>query len=204
MLNILCYGDSNTYGFIPDSGKRYEKNLRWSGQLGCLLADNYNVIEEGCNARTLYFESVDGYEQSGSLYFSDCLSKLPSLAWVVFALGVNDTQVFYNASAQTFKDGISQLVVAAMKHSQPKILILAPSVIKHNILNSFFSSMFDENSIQKSKLIAGVYESVSKEFKCAFLDLNSVADVSDIDGLHYDAVAHSKIALAVKDIILNA
>ena len=204
MLNILCYGDSNTYGFIPGSGERYEKDVRWSGRLACLLGDNYSIIEEGCNARTAYFESIDGYKQSGCLYFSECLSKYPSLSWVILAIGINDAQIFYNSSVQTFKDAISQLILTAKKHSVPKVLILSPSVIKNNILNSFFNSMFDEASIEKSKLIANVYESVAKEFGCAFLDLNNIADVSDIDGLHYDAVAHSKIALAVKDVILSS
>ena len=28
MKKILCFGDSNTYGFIPSSGKRYDENSR--------------------------------------------------------------------------------------------------------------------------------------------------------------------------------
>ena len=32
-MNILCFGDSNTYGYIPNSGKRYNSNVRWSGIL---------------------------------------------------------------------------------------------------------------------------------------------------------------------------
>ena len=44
---ILCIGDSNTWGYIPGSGERYEKNVRWTGKLAQTLGENYEVIEEG-------------------------------------------------------------------------------------------------------------------------------------------------------------
>jgi hypothetical protein len=33
--SILCYGDSNTWGYIPSSGavKRYSREIRWTGRL---------------------------------------------------------------------------------------------------------------------------------------------------------------------------
>ena len=34
MTTILCYGDSNTYGYNPVNGLRYPKDVRWTG---CLL-----------------------------------------------------------------------------------------------------------------------------------------------------------------------
>ena len=43
---ILCIGDSNTWGYIPGSGERYEKNVRWTGKLAQMLGENYEVIEE--------------------------------------------------------------------------------------------------------------------------------------------------------------
>ena len=52
MKQIICYGDSNTFGYIPGSGKRYPKDIRWTGVLSNLLGDEYKVIEEGCNNRT--------------------------------------------------------------------------------------------------------------------------------------------------------
>ena len=52
---ILCIGDSNTWGYIPGSGERYEKNVRWTGKLAQTLGENYEVIEEGMNGRTTAF-----------------------------------------------------------------------------------------------------------------------------------------------------
>ena len=30
MIRILCYGDSNTWGYIPGTGKRFDENTRWT------------------------------------------------------------------------------------------------------------------------------------------------------------------------------
>ena len=30
MKRILCYGDSNTWGYIPENGKRYDNLTRWT------------------------------------------------------------------------------------------------------------------------------------------------------------------------------
>ena len=48
---ILCYGDSNTYGYIPTGG-RYDEHTRWPMRMAELLGDNYTVIEEGFGGRT--------------------------------------------------------------------------------------------------------------------------------------------------------
>ena len=46
MTTILCYGDSNTYGYNPVNGLRYPKDVRWTGVLQKLLGEQYAVMEE--------------------------------------------------------------------------------------------------------------------------------------------------------------
>jgi DUF1680 family protein len=41
---ILCYGDSNTYGYIPTGG-RYDEHTRWPMRMQALLGNGYAVIE---------------------------------------------------------------------------------------------------------------------------------------------------------------
>ena len=47
MINILCFGDSNTFGTNP-AGGRWPLEVRWTGVLQQLLGPGYRVIEEGC------------------------------------------------------------------------------------------------------------------------------------------------------------
>ena len=50
---IICYGDSNTYGYDPRSfmGDRYGKDIRWTG----ILAENtdWNIRNHGMNGRCI-------------------------------------------------------------------------------------------------------------------------------------------------------
>lgn len=48
MKEILCFGDSNTYGLIPGTTRRYDRETRWTGILAEKLYDKgYRIIEEG-------------------------------------------------------------------------------------------------------------------------------------------------------------
>lgn len=45
MIEILCFGDSNTYGFTPDWKHRYGRDIRYPGALQALLGDGYYVAK---------------------------------------------------------------------------------------------------------------------------------------------------------------
>ena len=38
MKNILCFGDSNTWGYDPVTGSRYAYDVRWAGDTAPLAA----------------------------------------------------------------------------------------------------------------------------------------------------------------------
>lgn len=72
MIRILCYGDSNTWGYIPGTGKRFDENTRWTKRLQTLLGDEYEIIEEGLRGRNVGHD-FDFYPRgnlNGSLTFS--------------------------------------------------------------------------------------------------------------------------------------
>ena len=58
MKQILCFGDSNTYGLIPGtSDQRYGWGIRWTSILDDKVsAKGYRVIEEGLCGRTTVFD----------------------------------------------------------------------------------------------------------------------------------------------------
>lgn len=186
MKKILCFGDSNIYGFNPKDGSRYSKNERWSG----ILASKYNLIEEGCNNRTGFFENPAGIEQTGFKVFPAYLKK-HNPETVIIAIGINDLQFQYDASTKDIEYGINNLIDMAQGKD---IILIAPSVIKESVLNSFFAQMFDETSIAKSKQIALIYEKTAKKRGIKFINLDNFAEPSDIDGLHYDIKNHKIIA----------
>ncbi len=193
MKKILCFGDSNIFGFIPESGKRYPKNIRWTGILQGLVQNDFEVIEAGCNNRTAFADNPCGNLQTGYKAIPPLLTK--DLDCIILAIGINDLQFSYNQSLEQIQDGIEKLIgIAQEKCPDAKMILVSPSVLTEDVLKSGFSAMFDETSIEKSKHLSAIYKNVADKTGCFFIDINSVAKVSSLDGLHYSATEHKKIA----------
>ena len=69
MKEILCFGDSNTYGLIPKhSTRRYDRETRWTGILAEKLYDKgYRIIEEGlCGKNQSVFDDATRDGRNGA------------------------------------------------------------------------------------------------------------------------------------------
>ena len=67
MREILCFGDSNTYGLIPGTKERYKENIRWTGILQQKLKEqDCRIVEEGLCGRTTVFEDELRKNRKGS------------------------------------------------------------------------------------------------------------------------------------------
>ena len=183
MKKILCFGDSNTFGFNPIDFSRYDKAIRWSG----ILSNKFNIIEAGCNNRCIF-------NNSGNFNSLKTLPKhlTDDLDYIILQVGINDLQFGYNVSLETFKNKLVELL--GLINPKVKVILLCPNVISQSILNSYFSTLFDESSIEKSKKLPEIYREVSKNFNCLYINLNNIVKVSEIDGLHYDSKNHKILA----------
>ena len=202
MKKILCFGDSNTFGYNPENGLRFPSNERWSGILQSLLGNKYQIIEAGCNNRTGFFDNPAGMKETGYKILPLYLSKKPD--FVILAIGVNDLQTIYNASFYELKSGIENLIdIVRDTCPDAKIIVASPPVITNALFNGYFSSMFDKNSIEKSKQIGTIFKKAAKSKECTFVDLNDYIVVSEKDGLHYEPEAHKEIAVVFFQILEN-
>lgn len=206
-LSVLCYGDSNTYGYNPENGMRYPKNVRWTGILQELLGEEYEVLEEGCNGRTTVFEDpLEGWKK-GIDYIKPCLNTHKPVDIVVMMLGSNDLKKTFHASAQEIADGAKQIVLVIKEFCKekqgfvPQILLVAPPVIGNDICEGNFRYSFDETSITRSNEFGILYEKVAKECGCLFLNAGTVVELSPVDSLHLSAKAHEKLGNAIGKII---
>ena len=110
MKSILCYGDLNTWGYIPGTGERYPHDVRWTGVLKQTLGVGYHVIEEGLNGRTTVWDDplMDG--RNGKEYLTPCLASHAPLDSVIILLGTNDLKGRFSASVFDVASGIGLLV----------------------------------------------------------------------------------------------
>lgn len=204
MKKILCYGDSNTFGFNPQNGSRYDKNSRWSGVLSNILCENYEIIEEGMNNRTGFFKNPEGLKQSGAQYLPIYLQNHKDIDIFILSLGTNDAQIFYPLDENTVKQGLKNLTNDIKSaNEQTKIIIVPPVKITKNLLHSGFSMLFNEDSIAKIKNVFNSFEQFANENNYFYYDFNQIANPSNFDGIHYTQEAHQKIANEFAKFILK-
>lgn len=204
MEKIICYGDSNTFGFNPKNGNRYDKNIRWTGVLSNILGNEYEVKEEGCNNRTGFCYNSDGIFQSGQIYLPQCLEKHKNFDIFIFALGTNDLQKFYTIDEKVVKEGLKNLISYISKiNPSVRIILITPVILNKNILKGQFSFQFDEKSIESSFGMQDIYKNFANENEIEILNLNEFVVPSTIDGLHFEPKEHTIIAEVIAKQILN-
>ena len=201
MKTILCYGDSNTWGYNPATQERFGRHERWAGVLRQALGDQYLVIEEGLNGRTTVWDDpIEGYK-NGKTYLIPCLETHRPLDLVIIMLGTNDLKVRFSLPAYDIANGAGVLVEVVQKSAAgpndraPQVLLLAPPVVT---TLAEFSEMF-EGAVQKSKRFARHYQRVAEEYGCEFLDTAQVIVSSRLDGIHFELEEHRKLGLAVAE-----
>ena len=207
MKTILCYGDSNTYGYDPSTGFRYPADVRWTGVLKGLLGPDYVLIEEGCNGRTTVFDDpLEGWK-NGLDYLKPCLNSHKPVDIVVMMLGSNDLKDCFGASAAEIADGAGVLVQTIQEFTQikqgyvPVIVLVSPPLIGPEIENSPFSYAFDDTAIERSRRFAEEYKRVADKYGCVFFDAAPVAPPSRLDSLHLMPEAHKSLGEALARVI---
>ena len=166
---ILCYGDSNTYGFVPETGRRYPKDVRYTGRLQMLLGDGYTVIEEGCNGRTtIHDDPLEGWK-NGLDYLKPCLNSHKPIDIVILMLGSNDLKATFRLNAREIALGAGQLVKVIREFTMekqgfiPQIVLISPPEIGLGITSSPFYGAFDEGAIEVSRQFPEHYKEVAEE-----------------------------------------
>lgn len=198
MKQILCFGDSNTYGLIPGTGNRYDWNIRWTGIVGGKLnGAGYRIIEEGLCGRTTVFDDPLRAGRRGTEILPLLLETHKPVDIVILMLGTNDCKPHYDASAQVIGLGIRNLLTQ-IKNMIPgaKVLLISPIHLGEDIWDGY-DPEFDAKSVQTSKQLGTVYEQIAIEEQLQYLAASDYASPSEIDREHLDAEGHKALAQAI-------
>lgn len=208
MPRILCFGDSNTWGYNPSNGTRWGDGIRWTSRLSAILnqdapKDAFTVIEEGLNGRTTVWNDPMKPYRDGSAALPMLLLTHRPLDWVVIMLGTNDLKSQFPSEPAWIAEGMRKLIeqIKACDNAgqpTPRILVVSPAPI-HNTNN--WASGFC-NGREKSFELAPHFRAVAEEEGCTFFDAATVCEASPIDGLHLDEAGHAALADALAKVLL--
>lgn len=212
MKYILCYGDSNTYGYNPNIGRRsrYPKSLRWPNILQSLLGDDFEVYPEGLNGRTTAYDRQEFYWKNGLQPLPAILGSHKPLDYVIFMLGTNDCNLELGLSSQDIADGMEKLILATremsliQQESIPQIIVISPAPILEDYGSSPFRDEIDLSSVRKSRELANLYKALCSKYECLFVNAEAAkVEVSTLDAEHLTENGHRRLAEIVYNTIIN-
>ncbi len=205
--SILCFGDSNTYGYNPENGGRYDEDTRWPKVLGKLLGEGYEIFEEGQNGRTI--ANDDPWEwgtKCGMDYVLPMLeTKRPDI--LIIMLGSNDLKLKFNLSAPDIAGSLQNMLMKIKGYCEfqlgcpdMKILVISPPALSEPFEESVFAEFFDvKNVVSRSRELAKWYKLAADQFGCFFLNATEEVCGGSADHLHLDPEGHKKLAQLVKE-----
>ena len=202
-MRILCIGDSNTWGYNPAHGWRYEN--RWTKVLQKLMTE-HEIVEEGMNGRTLL--SVDPFmkERCGIAGLKMLLMSHKPVDLVVVMLGTNELKTSFECSAAFVAKGIEEFIKVIKDETLwdrfrvPRLLVVSPVLIREElIVNGDVFGGYDERSVLESRRMAGAIEDICNKYNVDFMNAADYAVASLGDNLHMYEENHGKLAKALHE-----
>lgn len=197
MTNILCFGDSNTFGYNPANGGRFGWGTRWTSLLAEKLGSEYHITEEGLCGRTTCYEDRLRQGRNGSRALPMLLeSHTPDV--VIIMLGTNDCKTFYGASAEEIAEGARVLVRQVRSFSRDAgVLLVSPIRLAEGVGEAGFDPEFNSRSVEVSLRLPEAFRAVAHREGCGFLAASDYAEPSLLDREHMDADSHSRLSEAL-------
>lgn len=211
MKTLLCYGDSNTHGSLPQSTANVRVRLgpreRWPGIVRQRLGDGWYVAEEGLGGRTTCLDDdIEGPHKNGMRGLPIALETHRPVDLVVLMLGTNDLKVRFAMTAVDIARANAVLVerirASAMNGHDgkgPNVLLVAPPPV----LEIGQQVEVRAGGAAKSLRFGKLFREVADMYGIPFLDAGTVIEPSTIDGVHFEAPAHAKLGNAIADKILS-
>lgn len=204
---ILCLGDSNTFGYCADpndcadGGYRFNEDERWTCLLQTKLGSAYHVIEEGLSGRTTVFsdplhESMDAL----STAYATLMSHEP-LDLLIIMLGTNDTKERFAANAAAIAVGMERLLkkcksIECWGGKQPNILVVCPPPIGE----LFHDEVMGEGCVEKSRALPPYLKAVAERNGAHFFDAKDCA-FNTVDHMHLCRKGHAQLADALAALV---
>jgi len=204
---ILVYGDSLSWGIVPDTRQRFEFHQRWPGRLEQLInqdSPRVRIIEDCLNGRRTVLDDPFKPGRNGTDGLQQRIEINTPLELIIIMLGNNDFQSPHIFTAAEAAQGVASLVQTIRKAPIepgmhiPRILLLCPPPIiqpKGVIADKFRGAEVRWTGFNRA------LKKIAAETDCDFFDTGTVISASKIDGIHLDLEQHQQLALSIHPII---
>ena len=184
MINLFCFGDSDTYGYDARSrlGERLPESERWPELFG--NHSGWHVVNEGLNGRKIPSEtwSINSFDRS--------LSRYPDANMMILMLGTNDLLGSFHPDACAVGKRMEQFILHAQEHpvlygQGKKILLIAPP---HTDIGRFGAD--GDNYDRESRRLGAIYREIAGRHGLWFADAGQWGIPLAHDGVHLTPEGH--------------
>lgn len=187
---ILCFGDSNTYGYDPRSylGGRYPESVRWTGRL---KAEGWEIFNEGENGR-----SIPRLDWEIAAVWQTLLRT--NAEALVMMLGSNDLLQRPGITAEICARRM-EVCLTAVRENTPaalKLLLAAPPPME---LGAWIQGT---RLIEESRRLADCYEELAQLLDIGFANTRDWGIGLTYDGVHFSEEGHKTFEKRMSEALL--
>ncbi len=201
---ILCYGDSNTWGYAEGVG-RLPSDERWSGVCQHVLGTDYKILEHGIIGRTAVLDDPDVPFMNGKSGLGYALRADIPIDLAVVMLGTNDLIRTDPAGCAAGCRELAEMLFTAKDwvlgrvwNGDPKVLIVSP-IVFHPDYEKINPQFVKAGLPDLSGQLAPLYEAMAKEIGAHFLDAAQYASPCEEDGVHIRREDHPVLGRAIAE-----
>lgn len=208
MYTIVCFGDTNTWGYDNRTGERLPYHERWTGILNEKLGSEYYVVEEGLAGRTTVNEDPIEQHKCGREHIYPCLLSHEPIDVFVMMLGQVELKSRFSLTAYDIAMGVEELVQIVLNSKSgphkkaPKIILISPVQVG-DISGTNMEHWFPANGTkERSILFPKLFKEITEKYHIEFLEASSVAKTAE-DAIHMANESHEDFACQVTQMIKN-
>lgn len=205
MPNLLCFGDSNTWGCPPMEADgavsgRMGPDLRWPGVALAELGGDWTLVEEGLPGRTTRHPcALHGPHMDGRIGLFIALQSHGPIDAMTLMLGTNDLKSQFEMDGPGIARDLGMLLDICYsnemqdRHDGFEVLLIAPPAV---MVRGYPADQFEGAEARQDGMVEAIRAEADAR-DVAFLDAGAHIASSDLDGIHFGPGAHGVLGRAV-------
>ncbi len=211
--NILVFGDSNTWGWVPQATafptERYPRGTPWPDVMAAALGPTTRVVVDALSGRTVDVDypapqgSVPGDGFNGARALPAAIARELPLDLVIVMLGTNDVRGDLDRSPEMIARGIAGLAAMVRgaaggvytTYPAPALLVVVPPPVEDTSRTPIHGVM--DGAQGKSRALAPAVQAALEGTGVAVFDAGMAVRIEGIDGVHMSEANHAALGQAV-------
>ena len=201
-MRILCYGDSNTWGWVPNINgysksaiiSQYAKEDCW----WYTLTKNNEVFLNGLPGRCISHENRWVKNSNAIVTIEDDLKSYTNIDLVIVLLGTNDCKSEYDSSAEEITKSLQMLLKKIKETTNSQIVVISPAIIRED---TKITRKYYVGAESKSNELDYLYNELSKQEGYLFISGKDL-EIGE-DGEHFTKEGHKKLGDRVESLVAN-